>query len=221
MIFKLKFHPLTFFILNMLFIIVIIATHSFFINISIILLVIMNVIFNKKTKIISILTIIITLIPIFLSYYVTSYIMSTRLNFNEILEISTRVMAITFASILFALQIDFEDLIHYFMRKFHLPVKLGYSLISAVNAIEMIFSEFKQLKLAYTIRYAKNVDYYKIIPNLFISTARFAYYNAISLSSRNLQQQKTYIRNLIEMRLIDYITITINCLIVLILIIYN
>lgn len=213
--FKSSLHPMTFLILNIIFVIIMIFTHNYVLNITIILLTIINNIINKKIKLKYIVQILVMLSPLLLTYYITASIFSSKLTIYQIIEMSTRIIAITLTSIVSVLQVNFEDLLHYLMRKYKLPVSLGYSLITAINAINHLINEFNQLKLAYQIRYAKNINYLKIIPNLFINAAKFAYYNGISLSSRNLHPNKTYIRPLLELKIIDYIIIAINFITIL------
>lgn len=213
--FKLQIHPLIFLILNIIFVLTIIFTHNTILNLSIILLTIINTSIHTSNniKFKYLYTILITLSLIFSSYYITAYIFSAKLSFYKIIELSTRVIAITFTSILFTLQINFEDLVHYLMRKYKLSVKLGYALISAINSINNLYNEFNQIKIAYSMRYNKPINYFRIISSLFISAARFAYHNGISLSSRGLNINKTYIRNLIKINPNNYIILIINFII--------
>jgi hypothetical protein len=202
-------HPMTFIILNIIFILAIVLINKTSFNILIVLLTMTIVFINNSNNSRKIILVTIYFIPIALSYCLTNYLFKLHLSSNVLINLISRIFAIYFSSILFSWQINFEDLIHYLMRKYNLSVKIGYPLISAVNSLVHFVAEFNRLKFIYKMQYLKTINYFRILPNLFISAARFAYYNAISFSIRQLNQNKTYIRPLVKFHMIDLIIIII------------
>ena len=200
-------HPLTFIILNIIFILAIVLINKTSFNILIVLLTMTIVFINNIRSSKKIILVFIYFIPIASSYCLTNYLFKLHLSFNVLSNVISRIFAIYFSSILFSWQINFEDLIHYLMRKYNLSVKIGYPLISAVNSLVNFVEELNRLKFIYKMQCLKRINYLKILPNLFISAARFAYYNAISFSIRQLNQDKTYIRPLVKFHMIDLIII--------------
>lgn len=132
-----------------------------------------------------------------LIFGLTTYISTWLFHIDNRLSLTcylvSRVVALSISSYLFIIGIDFEELIIYLMQYAKLPVTLGYAMLGAINAITNLVDEFKRIKQANLIRYAKTRGVIHMLYPLLVGSVRYALQLSIALESRGLTNDKSYL----------------------------
>lgn len=232
-----KINDLTFFLLAFLYLFAVLFSNNEVFNLVLLLVAFVNVIIFRKIRFDHLLFfILLLLIPIISVFFTTilytkgaeSSILITQILgisvYSAALEnaiyLSSRAFSLSTISFFFVLVIKFDVLIFSLMQNLKLPVPIGYSLLSAFNALEQMKNEFFRIRTTYLMRFQKKrFPLFLIIP-LLVSASRYAYYAGLSLESRGLHNKKTYIVKY-PLSWQDFIVILINiCEIVILVILF-
>lgn len=134
------------------------------------------------------------LIPLSIAIVVTSYLF-VKTSFDTLaIRLFSRNVSITLTTVMISSAIDFEQLLLYLMQRKVLPVKLGYPLLAMMNSLSFLLDEFKRIKDTYLMRFGRKKYSIRILYPVLVSAARYAFDAGISLESRGLNQNKTYVR---------------------------
>lgn len=137
------------------------------------------------------------------------------------LELVSRMYVLFIAPLLAFIVIDFEGLILYCMQRLNLPVVLGYSILSAINAFKYFSVEIERIRYAFLMRYAKKKINIFVLYSFLVSATRYAFHQGISMESRGLNPKKTFVHQVRLWRKLDTLVILGNLFILTIIIYYR
>lgn len=216
-------HPITFVILLFVYVngclfINDISMRSVYQYISLIFLSILNLLFLSKLKWKNVLWFTLSLIPVLIATFISSYAFAATSNNKLQLaqNLTTRILSIAIISFIYSTHTPYPALINYLMQRKFLGVRIGYSLLAVFNSFTYLTSEFLRIRAVYKIRYHKKYLSPRIIIPLFISASRYAHRVSISLYSRGLNENKTFHNPIARIDLKNIIIWFINIAIVLI-----
>ncbi|MDP8211040.1 MAG: energy-coupling factor transporter transmembrane component T [Candidatus Stygibacter australis] len=125
------------------------------------------------------------------------------------LYLAIRAAALSLVSFSFLTAIHYEKLIYSLIQNLRFPVIWGYALLVAFNSAGNIQSEFKRIQQAAVMRFShKPLFYFYIIP-LLVSATRYSQQAAMSIQSRGLNQDKSFIKSE-KLRVFDLLILLIN-----------
>ena len=137
----------------------------------------------------------------------------TKSVLNTAMFLSVRTFTLSFISFSYLIGIQYDKLVLSMMQNLKLPVSVGYSLLSTFNAFYHMKSEFIRIKQAYMMRFKKKKPSLLLLFPMIVSAARYAYYAGLSLESRGLNKDKTYIIQ-IKITKRDFIFLAVNLMII-------
>lgn len=141
--------------------------------------------------------------------------------FDTAIFLTARAFSLTMISFTFLLAIHSDALVFSLMQNLKLPVSIGYALLATFNAFIYMKEEFGRIRLAYRMRFQKQIFPLKLLIPILVSASRYAHYAGLSLESKGLHKAKTYCE-LHKWRRIDWLILLCNLLqIIALLIIYQ
>ncbi|RLC50678.1 MAG: hypothetical protein DRZ79_04015 [Candidatus Cloacimonadota bacterium] len=234
-----KFRPpqlneLTLFFLTFIYLVPVLLSENILLNFLLLILAFINIIFFRKIRFkhlgLLVLFLIIPLISLFVTVLIyakgaeNSPILAEifgfeikQIAFNNALFLVSRTFCLSMISFLFLLSIRYDALVFALMQNLKLPVSIGYSLLATFNAFAHLKEEFSRIRLAYKMRFLKKVFPLKLLMPMLVSASRFAYSAGLSMESRGLNKQKTFLE-LVRWRKSDIIIIIANFIEIVILV---
>ena len=197
-------------------------------NLSITCLATLNILISRKVQLkYFFYTFIILVIPL-ISVFITTLIYYNGLESNPsvffigkfgfskpaletALYLVSRTFSLTFISMSYVFAIRFDVMIFSMLQNFKLPVSIGYSLLSAVQAIAHLKDDYFRIRTAYKMRFGRNKSPLLLLIPLLVGASRYAYFAGLSLQSRGLNNNKTYLeRNYFSFSDIFYVVMNIG-----------
>ncbi len=149
------------------------------------------------------------MLPAVLSVFITSVLYSSNskgdpicvfLGINIFYEgiqtgifLAVRSFSLSFISFSFATVIDFRKLVYGLMQILKLPVNIGYPLLSLFDTFSLFRDDFYRIRTASLIRFGKKGNlFFQLIP-ILVSAARHSYYLGLSMHTRGLNKDKTFL----------------------------
>jgi energy-coupling factor transporter transmembrane protein EcfT len=129
-------------------------------------------------------------------------------NVRTALELFSRTAALSFISLLFFHRMDFYRLLVQLMSAFRLNPEIGYSISAAVNAFPFLLDEYRRIRIAGKM---KGHGGFTPLP-LLVSAGRYAFQLSLSMQSRGLRAERTYLREE-HVSVADAILILLNLLV--------
>jgi energy-coupling factor transporter transmembrane protein EcfT len=226
---KLKIHEnfvingFTLFILAFIYLISILVNPTWYTNWYIVLLSFINIyIFTSlnKRNIKLLLIIIVSLVPIAIATFLTTVIFTKQhLDLNAAyllgIQLVSRMYVLVISSAVMFSAINFEQLILYAMQRLHLPVMIGYALLSAINALKHFEVEAMRIRNAYLMRFASKRLSITMLYPLLVSAARYAFHQGVSMENRGLNANKTFVRQVQSWGTTDTLVIILNIITIL------
>jgi hypothetical protein len=206
---------LSYLVLSILFFTIIIFSDNIKLDLYVIGLTCANLALLHKFKWRVFLFTLLLIIPTWLSFYLASFIyvgVHAQSTHNLATLLTVRLSAISITSLMFTSAIDFEELLLFSMQKLKLSVLIAYPLLSAINALASIKSEYQRIQLVYQMRFNRKIYILPMIFPLIISAVRYAYYNGLSLECRGLNHHKTFIHAVKPFTWVDVIWLLLNML---------
>lgn len=220
-----RFHSLNFVILPALFLISIFCANNIWqyliiLNIAYFNLLLIARPIKYRILIIFILCLIPVLSAVFLSSYFFAEAANTLSKIYTAQLLTTRYFSLAVISFAFAIHTPFPLVFDYLIKNKILSVKIGYAILAAFNSFYFLGEEFQKTQNAYKMRYGRNY----ISPSVFIAllsaAARYAHNLSISMYSRGINNQKTFVNSIANLKPIDYFLYLINLVGVILLQIY-
>jgi len=115
-----------------------------------------------------------------------------RNSFDNALFLSIRTFCLSFVSILTVSVLDYEKLIYSLMQQFRLTPFIGYPLLAVFQSFDNIGEEYKKIRFAALMR-GHRISPFAVILPLLVSSSRYAFQLGISIHSRGLNRDKTYL----------------------------
>ena len=134
-----------------------------------------------------------------------------QLAWDTAIFLTARAFSLTVISFIFLLAINSDGLVFSLMQNLKLPVSIGYALLATFNAFIYMKDEFLRIRLAYRMRFQKQIFPMKLLIPILVSASRYAHYAGLSLESKGLQQKKTY-TEIHKWQKIDWIILIVNIL---------
>ncbi|MDP8220419.1 MAG: energy-coupling factor transporter transmembrane component T [Candidatus Stygibacter frigidus] len=128
---------------------------------------------------------------------------------TQSLYLAVRAAALSLISFSFLTAIHYEKLIYSLIQNLRFPVIWGYALLVAFNSVGNIQAEFKRIQQAAMMRFSRKPLFYFYIIPLLVSATRYSQQAAMSIQSRGLSQDKSFI-NSEKLRLFDMLFLIIN-----------
>lgn len=153
------------------------------------------------------------LLPVIFAVFVSSYFFSHYSIISKTdtaLLLSIRYFSLAIISFAFTIHTPFAYVFKYLMQHKILPVKIGYALLAAFNSFYFLAEEFRRMQIAYKMRYSKNHISLLIFITLLTAAARYAHNLSISMYSRGINNYKTFVHKIPNLKLQDYILSSIN-----------
>ncbi|MFO7896120.1 MAG: energy-coupling factor transporter transmembrane component T [Candidatus Cloacimonadales bacterium] len=125
--------------------------------------------------------------------------------------LTVRAGSLTLISFTFLLAIRSDALVFSLMQNLKLPVNIGYALLATFNAFIYMKDEFLRIRLAYRMRFQKQIFPLKLLIPILVSASRYAHYAGLSLESKGLHNKKTYCEQQ-QWQGIDWLVLLINLL---------
>lgn len=207
-----KLNHSVFLVLAFIYIVAILFSNSIMLDFMLLGLTLLNLVCMVKLKIRYIIYFILLLIPGQCSIFIMTLIFSNHHSTNYIdwiwqffhlkiaypvlkdaIFLSSRVFCLSLISFMWVIHIDFEQAILYLMQIKWLNITIGYSLFAMVNAFKFMQKEFKRILIAYRMRKLKFEFLLRIIYPLMVSATRYAHCVSLSMESRGLNKDKTFI----------------------------
>jgi energy-coupling factor transporter transmembrane protein EcfT len=233
---KITVHDVVFLLLSFICVTNILIRDNITIYSLICLLALCNIILFKQVKYKYIGWFLLTIIPGLLVMFVVAIIFSRhntgeyvvidllhyqakiyRTNLIDALSITLRVLSLSICSFIFILHIDIENLTICAMKNLHLPVKFGYAILVVRHAFKFLQQEALRISTVYKIRYCKRISLYRILLPVIISATRYANTCGISLETRGLNDEKTFITKCAHLQLKDIVVLVTNLILIILL----
>jgi len=131
--------------------------------------------------------------------------------------LTVRTFVLSFISVSYLLGIDYDDFVYSLMQNLKLPVSIGFALLATFNAFSFMRQEFQRIRLAYKMRFQKRKMPLLLIFPVLVSAGRYAYYAGLSMESRGLRSERTYLRKQ-SFSITDLFLVVVNLLVLLIII---
>ncbi len=221
-----KTNELTLFFLSFLYLIPVLISDNILFDIFILIIAFLNLVILKKVRYKLIFYFLLIIILPLISVFVTTLVYTKPtesseeiLLFNFIntnkyalelaLFLTVRTFSLSFISFSYLVALEYDNFIVSLMQNMRLPVTVGYSLLVTFNAFYHLKDEFVRIKNAYMMRFGKKRNALLLFFPMIVSAARYAYYAGLSLESRGLNKNKTYLKNM-KLQKKDFIIIIIN-----------
>jgi len=140
-----------------------------------------------------------------------------KLALDTAILLTVRSFCLTVISFIFLLAINSDALVFSLMQNLKLPVSIGYALLSTFNAFIYMKEEFSRIRLAYRMRFQKQIFPLKLLIPILVSASRYAHYAGLSLESKGLHNKKTY-TEIHKWTKLDWLILVVNIFQVVILI---
>ena len=128
---------------------------------------------------------------------------------TQSLYLAIRATALSVISFSYLIAIHYERLIYSLIQNLHFPVIWGYALLVAFNSAGNIQSELKRIQQAAMMRFSRKPLFYFYIIPLLVSATRYSQQAAMSIQSRGLSQDKSFIQSE-KLRFYDLLYLFIN-----------
>jgi energy-coupling factor transporter transmembrane protein EcfT len=106
-----------------------------------------------------------------------------------------RMVVISTISLCAGSIIDYSQVILYLMQRYRFPVKVGYSMIIALNSVSHLKKEYERIMINFKLRRISKIKQVYFLVPLIIFAFRYADRSALSLVTRNINQDKTYFQD--------------------------
>lgn len=156
-----------------------------------------------------------SLAPALIAMFISSYLFARHADLANLitvqdntilmqsLTLTLRLFTLSLVSFAFMYHMPKEITIQNLMQYRLISVRIGFSLLAVFNAVDYLKSEFARIQIAYQMRYKKRYLSPKIILPLLIAAARYAHSLSISMHSRGLNPNRTYLTERMDFRLTD------------------
>ncbi len=205
-----KLNEISILSVSFLFLIPILLTENEILVIFLTIMAISNLIIIKrfKYKIITyfVLMMLIPLLSVFFTtlFYTKDITNSEAINFFNFIKTNKyslhlaiflviRTLSLSLISFSYMICLEYDKLIVSLIQNFKLPVTVGYSLLVTFNAFFHLKEEYFRIKNAYLMRFSKRKITFLLLFPIIVSAARYAYYAGLSLESRGLNGNKTFL----------------------------
>ncbi len=118
------------------------------------------------------------------------------------IRLTVRSFCMSMISLTYVTSIQYNKLVVSLMQNFKLHTHIGYSLLAAFNAFYHLKDEYKRIRLINKQRFGKKTKSIKLIFPLLVSAGRYSSQAGLSLSSRGLNQDKTFLLE-VKWKLVD------------------
>ncbi len=108
--------------------------------------------------------------------------------------LSTRSVSLSLLSVVAVLGIHYDRFVLSLMQNLKLPVFIGYPLLAAFNAFLHLKKEFERIVMITKMRHQKIINPFLLLFPLLVSTIRYANQVGLSLESRGLVRDKSFLR---------------------------
>lgn len=207
-------HPLNFVILPIFFIIAIFSANNISQYIIILVLSYLNLLLvTKAVKYRVLIIFILCLIPVLLAVFLSSYLFtngSSGAKINMAYFLTMRYFLLALISFAYSIHTPFSLLFNYLIQRKILSVKIGYAILAAFNSFHFLAGEFRRIQVSYKMRHGKNCYSPIIFIALLTTAARYAHNLSISMYSRGIDKNKTFVVSASKIRFFDYILLGIN-----------
>ncbi len=204
-----KTNDLLFLFLAFIYLIPVLFSSSAFLSLASLILAFVNILIWRKIKFKHLLVLIAVLIIPLSSVFITVLLYTKgadsspiiahflgfpiyQLAFDTAILLTVRSFCLTVISFIFLLAINSNVLVLSLMQNLKLPVSIGYALLSTFNAFIYMKEEFLRIRLAYRMRFQKQIFPMKLLIPILVSASRYAHYAGLSLESKGLHDKKTY-----------------------------
>ena len=224
-------------ILSCIFVTYIFISNNIHIYVGLCILSLVNILLMRNIKIKYLLIFSICMLPTTIGMFVSALIFAksssgtiisfwgmdfTSNNLELAINLSLRTFCLSWVSFLFIIHVNFTNCVLYAMQYLKLPVKIGYALLAMINAMAYIKQEFIRIRIAQKMRGLAQYNLLHLMYPLMISASRYAYVCGISLESRGLNSDKSFVRQVASWKNSDSLILLINILIIsLLLSLYN
>lgn len=154
----------------------------------------------------------VSLIPVLLALFLSTYWFAEG-NLTLASQLSLRLFLLSMISFAFMLHANVDKILLYCMQRNILNVYMGYSLLSVLNTLNYLGSEFGRIQLAYRMRYQRYWLSPKIFLPLLITAVRHAHCLSLSMYNRGLNARRSYYHREKNFTWIDYFYICGNIII--------
>ncbi len=216
-------------ILSCIFVTCIFIAHNIYVYIGFCILSLANILLMRNIKIKYLLVFSIYMLPTTIGMFISALIFAKSssgaiinfwgMNFiaNNLelaINLALRTFCLAWVSFLFIIHVNFTHCVLYAMQYLKLPVKIGYALLAMINAMAYIKQEFIRIRIAQKMRGLPQYNPLHLMYPLMISASRYAYVCGISLESRGLNSDKSFVRQVTSWKYSDSLILLINILII-------
>lgn len=205
---KIRFHPIAYLILPTIYLLATFIAKEYQTYLLIVIMIIINLlIIEKRIKYKAMLIFLLSMTPIIIATFLSGYFFAVNLQHQQLsgYNIALRTFCIAFVSFSFSIHSPYPSIINDLMQRKIISINIGYALLAAFNSFTQLIHEFNKIQLAYKMRYHKTMISPKIIISLLVVAARYSHNLSISIYSRRLNKNKTFIQPLIPIRWFDYL----------------
>jgi energy-coupling factor transport system permease protein len=129
--------------------------------------------------------------------------------FDMSLYLTIRSGVLSLISFSFLTAIRYDQLIYSLIQNLGFPVRWGYALLVAFNSVSKLREEFIRIQQAALLRFSRKPLFYFYIIPLLVSATRYSQQAAMSIQTRGLSQDKSFIIK-VKMRITDIAYLFIN-----------
>jgi energy-coupling factor transporter transmembrane protein EcfT len=205
-----KHNSLLYFLLAFFYLIPILFSGKADFSLAIAFLALINVLVLTKISLKYLFLFLILLILPLLSVFVTTLLYSknepnpeiihhfgaweiTQTGWQNAIFLASRSFSLSFVSFIFILCIKPTEFVFSLMQNWNLSVVIGYPIMVTFIAFEKLQIEFQRIRLANYMRFHKKIPLISMLIPLLVSASRYAYQTGLSLESRGLHPNKTFI----------------------------
>lgn len=211
---KWRTHPFNLIVLAILYTIAIVSADSYQDYVFVLIIAYINLtLLTKGIKYKALAIFTLSLIPILLATLLSSYLfanVTSLYRLNLALLLSLRYFCLAIIPFSFTIHTSYPDVLNYLMQKKLIPVKIAYPVLAAFNSFYFLLEEFKRIQIANKMRYGKNLTSPRILLTLMEAASRYAHNLSISMHSRNLNGDKTFVTPYPKLTNRDYLLWGIN-----------
>lgn len=207
---KSSINELSIFFTAMIYLIPLLISNSWEINLLLLGLALINLIFQRKINIKLVgYFILIMLLPLS-SLFITVLLYTKeasntviigniigfpiyKLAMDNAIYLTTRAFSMSMISFIFLVSIRYDALVFSLMQILKLSPSIGYSLLATFNAFHYMEDEFIRIRSAWKNRFCKNKFPLSLIFPVLVSASRYAYHAGLSLECRGLNKKKSYL----------------------------
>jgi energy-coupling factor transporter transmembrane protein EcfT len=123
------------------------------------------------------------------SRYLTVY----TLGWENAIHLTLRSFCMSVISLSYVLSLRYDRLVYALMQNLRLNTNIGFSLLASFNAFYHLKEEFVRIRLINKMRFGKRVNPFRMLFPLLVGAGRYASQAGLSLESRGLSKQRTYL----------------------------